>query len=97
MSDIHASQELLVFLSAAIDAIEKAKEGDGKITVLDFPKFIPVVPKAIVALKDASQIKDELKDLSPEEMQQLIGDSFDLMMKVAQVIFGVGSDVPVAE
>lgn len=89
MTDIHASKEMLAVVDSALDAVVAAKEGDGEITIKDFPKFLPVVPKVIVALKDAKQIKDELKDLSPEEMQELLGDSFALVVKVMKVVFGV--------
>lgn len=87
--DTKETTEILVALHAAVDALEAAKAGDGEVTVRDLPKFLPVVPKMVAALKDAQKIKDELKELSPEEMEALLGSSLDLAMKVAKVVFGV--------
>ncbi len=87
--DIKESKEILEGLLSGVDAIAKAKEDDGEITIKDFPKFLPVIPKMVSALKDAQKIKDELKELSPEEMEELLNMSFELAMKVGKVIFGV--------
>lgn len=73
------SKEVVAAFRALADALVAAKE-DGKIDFFDLPKFI----KVLVAFKDAvgsaEKVPMELKDLSSEELSDLLADLMQVVM-----------------
>jgi hypothetical protein len=63
--------EALDFLTMIMQDMAKANQ-DGKIDGMEWAKIIITsAPKAVTAIKGIEMVDDELKDLSPEEMQQV--------------------------
>lgn len=77
------SKELLEWAFALIKAF-KASLGDGKISFLDLPNFIPVMASSSTAFGGIEKVLSELQDLSEEEQAEI--------MKIARAEFNLPDD-----
>lgn len=71
MAGIQQSLEIFDLGDSVAKAVIESKS-DGDIDWMDIPKFAPVVSAAKRAADGSDQIPVELKDLSPEEIEQLV-------------------------
>ncbi len=86
MAEAHGVKEtleLLSSLSALVDAVDEVL-ADGKLSLGD----VAVIPGLILALKPGvegiSSVKDELSELSKEELQQVLAGVVDLAVKIGE-------------
>lgn len=70
MAGIKASSEMLSFVVGLVQATISAAE-DGKFSASDAMFFWAALQKAPTAIMDASQIGDEFRDLTADEIAQL--------------------------
>jgi hypothetical protein len=78
--DIKETKELVGFGLHLASAIKDAMD-DGKMNILDFPKFFKVLKKLKPALDGIEMIPSELKDLDDAEKAELMAafqDKFDI-------------------
>lgn len=71
---VQSSLAAIDFLVALVQAVELA-EADGKITITDLIDLKDVVPTVKPFLDGLHSIPDELKDLSADEVEQLIAEA----------------------
>jgi hypothetical protein len=83
MAGIENSKKFLLELASAAEGIQAVLE-DGKVTLLDVrhaPKLFGDVKSAVDAIKG---MESELKDLSKEEVQELMALVIELGLKLAE-------------
>lgn len=66
-------KEIVVAGCKIYKAIHEAKVNDGKIDFADLGLLMPLIPSIGAAIKDANLVIPEAKDLTSEEMLELIG------------------------
>ena len=74
------TEEILIAFCDIVSAIKKSKE-DGKITITDWPNFVPTLKPITKAIAGANEIKREWETRTEEEMQEivdLIREKFDI-------------------
>jgi hypothetical protein len=95
MSDIVQTKELVHFGLSAGVAVAKALE-DGKLSVIDVIKFLPVLKAAKEAFQGLDQIPAELGDLSDVEKAELVDmvkADFDLADDKVEAMIEAGFEV----
>lgn len=85
---LHAKEaiDVLDFGFSLADAIQSSRE-DGKVNWLDAPKFVPLIPKAIAAVKNIDEAYAEI--ISPEgrdEVLDYVIGRFDIEDDEAEVL-----------
>ncbi len=62
-------QGLLALVNLVLDAVAdgKAALADGKITVMDLPRFLNLIPDLLAALGSLALVPGEVKALTPEQ------------------------------
>ena len=68
---ISDTKEVLAFLFSLVEVVKKAKENDGKISVLDLPLLVTVFPKMLPAFSNLDHVLVEVKDLKEDEIIEL--------------------------
>lgn len=85
--DVKNSKEMLVFVDGIVDGMIEAKADDGKISKFEIAKVtLENLPAGIKALMGADKIDDELKELSPEERDELLGMAMPILKKLAGLV-----------
>lgn len=78
--DITQTTEVFKTLLGFIDAIRKAKESDGKITVSDLGYFVTPLASLPTAINGLGEVPAELADLDADEINalaEIFGDVID--------------------
>jgi len=74
--DIKETKEVLEVLKGALDEIEE-KSADGKLTTAELFGLADNVMELVTELKDATTMKEELKDLDQDEVVEVAGYAID--------------------
>ena len=82
---IKESLELVAMVKELAKALEASK-ADGKIDWKDLPKFAPVVMAASKAASGGHLIPLEVKDLTAEEGQLLVGELIDAVTRLVYAV-----------
>lgn len=69
---IKETKEVLLLGFAVGKAYKAAKQDDGEITMMDFSHLVNLFPVIGPAIEGANNIPNELKDLSKEEIEELM-------------------------
>lgn len=86
---IEESKEVLAFCDSLVDDLLRHKSDDGKIDGYEITQtLIGNLPAAVRAGTGAGEVQAELKDLSPEEQEELVGMSMVLAMKIVSLVTG---------
>jgi ubiquitin len=94
---IKETKELLQLGFALGKSFKAAKEDDGNLSMGDMKHLIAIYPQVTIAYEDASKIPAELKDLSKDEVKELLvfsaahlgefaGADEELMLKIEKAL-----------
>lgn len=83
--DIKNTLELVEALNTLGTCLRAAKE-DGDVDIWDTPKFAPMLSAAQRALKDASEVKQEIQELDEAEVQELVDKLFAAVTNLADAV-----------
>ena len=86
---IKETKEILTFGFDLLEAILKSLEDKKFSIVTDAPRFVPVIFSAAKAFSGIELVKEELKDLTPEEQEELITElkaRFDLKNDAVEIL-----------
>ena len=72
---IKETKELLQLVFALGKTFKAAKEDDGNINMLDVKHLVALFPRLTPAVEGVSEVPKELKDLSKEEVKELLSFS----------------------
>lgn len=82
---IKQTEEVIALLPSVAKALEESLK-DGKINILDAPKFFPVLGDIRVAIDGAKEIPAELADLSKEELLTLMQKTWDGAVAIVKAV-----------
>lgn len=88
MSGVKETKELISMISVLADCLKEAKK-DGKINLFDIPKLAPMIPAIRDGLNGAEAIKLEVKDLSVDEISELLSLSVSAVYALVSAIFEI--------
>lgn len=86
---INETKEVLNFGFDLLEAILKSLEDKKFSIVTDAPRFVPVIFSAAKAFSGIELVKEELKDITEEEQQELITElkkRFDLKNDTVEIL-----------
>jgi hypothetical protein len=86
--DIKESKEVIQSLLKLAETLE-AVMADGKVSITDIPKIVPLFVSLKSALEGAKLVPSELKDLTEDETKELMDLSVQAVLKLATVIMGL--------
>lgn len=67
---IKATKEMVEFLVAVVQGVVDSF-ADGRLDIWDVPRFFKAIGKAIPAIQHVGELCKELRDLSPEEIEEI--------------------------
>lgn len=83
MAGITETKEVIQFIQTLAETIEKSK-ADGSIDIFDAMNAIALISPLAAAGKGILEIKEELKDLDKEEVQELLALMQDAVSQLIQ-------------
>lgn len=84
---IKETLEVFDFVKVMVENWSEARK-DGKITLLDLPKFAPAIPAGHKAFVGSDKIVLEIKDLDADEAQQILSKAFAIVSVIAPAVLG---------
>lgn len=85
MAGIIETKEVIKFVQVLAETIEEAKK-DGSIDIFDAMNAISLISPLAAAGKGILEIKEELKDLDKEEVQELLAMMQDAVSQLIQAL-----------
>lgn len=100
---IKETKECAAAIAATLAAIDGAKADDGRVSRLEAFGFLRLAPEVFTAIVGVGAVPVELKDISPEELDDILGefirrgvipddpakrDRLDIAMRIAWAIIG---------
>ena len=86
--DVVGIKETTELLDAVDELVEEVKEKseDGKLSIMEIAGSIPEVVNVVKEANDLDQIKEELKELSREELEAIAMKSIGIVFGVAGIV-----------
>lgn len=84
MAGIEQTKELIACVKVLAEVAGRALE-DGKINIFDIPKLAPAYIAVKLAFEGAKEVPAELRELSAEEMADLLESATAAVMAVAKI------------
>jgi|GEM_PF-3272776 len=86
--DVVGIKETTELLDAVDELVEEVKEKseDGKLSIMEIAGSIPEVVNVVKEANDPDQIKEELKELSREELEAIAMKSIGIVFGVAGIV-----------
>lgn len=100
---IKETKECVAAIAATLSAIANAKSDDGRVSKPEAIGFVRLAPEVFTAIVGIGSVPAELKDISPEELDQILGefiergvipdspekrDRLDIAVRIALAIIG---------
>lgn len=71
---IKETKDIAAAIAATIGAVQQAKKDDGVVGKMEALGMIRLAPELFTAIIGAGNVKDELRDITPEELDDILGE-----------------------
>lgn len=71
---IKETKDIAAAIAATMAAIQEAKKDDGKVGKMEALGFLRLAPELFTAIIGAGNVREELRDISAEEMDEMLGE-----------------------
>jgi len=85
MAGITETQEVISFVKILAETIKEAK-ADGSVDIFDAMKALRLVSPLAAAGKDIMKVREEMKDLDKEEIQELLASMQDAVTDLVSAL-----------